>query len=566
MTGGGFGDGAKRERVTAARKATEKVISERLEKIAEERGVDIDRPSGAEHAQSVLGRWLGGRIALSKIEDDFSDEEYADLIQVANEASRLNWGATSSDPSTRAAADALQAAFFQKGGGQSATLAPRGTFDALVPDVGELQRQGLLKDAQHYLKAKYKASTDGNVQTVRRHWFRYCLTSARISPIRPQTGTSLDAALVEEATWIGFAAYLARRVSGATVAGYISLLKRWHKGVVGWDPITSAVVDKLMLKQALAGIRAELPSKKRQRYAHPTRLFKQWWAPLERRSGSGPAVLDLDCPDLSKLSWQTRIEIAVTLRRQIIETGMSLQDLKYLTLSSAMTAGLLRVSEAIPKRGSEQPPPMRGDCAMKFDSSGLLTHVNLWILPLKKGKGVQKLPVKIKCSRGNIRAAFFLWLLDAIDPVKPESAASTPLFRDFSWEGGEILGQDDFRRWYQEQLKAADVTLYKNYNTHSFRISGATALLAAKVPIELIKAMGRWASDVAEVYTRPTEESLLQLSEAMDAVEATGLEDADDEYFDRVAGVTEDDADAWAEAIAADTIVEELPGGTAGVD
>ena len=94
MTGGGFGDGAKRERVTAARKATETVISERLEKIAEERGVDIDRPSGAEHAQSVLGRWLGGRIALSKIEDDFSEEEYAELIQVANEASRLNWGAT----------------------------------------------------------------------------------------------------------------------------------------------------------------------------------------------------------------------------------------------------------------------------------------------------------------------------------------------------------------------------------------------------------------------------------------------------------------------------------------
>lgn len=462
----------------------------------------------------------------------------------------------------RRAADDLQAAFSQKVGANVALPTPRGTFDPVVPDIGELQRQGLLADSRYYLQSKYKRSTDGNVQTVRRHWFRFCFTAARISPIRPQSGTSHDAATVEESIWISFAAFLAKRVTGKTVAGYISLLKRWHKAMAGWDPISSAITDKVMLKQALAGIRAELPSKKRRRFAHPTRLFRQWWAPLERRSGSEPAIMDLDCPDLSKLSWQHRIEIALTLRRRVIATGMSLQDLKYIALSTAMTAGLLRVSEAIPKHGTEQPPPMQSDCAFKFDAEGLLTHVNLWIKPLKKGKGVEKLPVKIKHSRGHIRASFFLWLMTAIDPVKPELASSTPLFRDYGWEGSSVLVQDKFRAWYQQRISEGGCEFAHCYNTHSFRIAGATALLAARVPIEFIKAMGRWASDIAEIYTRPTEESLLELSRAMDVVDATGLEVADDEYLDRLAGVCEDDADAWAEALVAEAPEEDPPVGT----
>ena len=39
------------------------------------------------------------------------------------------------------------------------------------------------------------------------------------------------------------------------------------------------------------------------------------------------------------------------------------------------------------------------------------------------------------------------------------------------------------------------------YGAHSLRIGGATAALAARVPaLVMIKAMGRWGSDVFEIY------------------------------------------------------------------
>ena len=67
--------------------------------------------------------------------------------------------------------------------------------------------------------------------------------------------------------------------------------------------------------------------------------------------------------------------------------------------------------------------------------------------------------------------------------------------------------------------------------------------------------MGRWASDVCEIYTRPTREMLLKLSAAIDETDATPFEDADDAFFDRLAGVAadhEDVTDGIADALCED--------------
>jgi hypothetical protein len=55
------------------------------------------------------------------------------------------------------------------------------------------------------------------------------------------------------------------------------------------------------------------------------------------------------------------------------------------------------------------------------------------------------------------------------------------------------------------------------YGAHSLRIGGATAALAAGVPPALIRLMGRWSSDVYEIYCRMSEQSALGVGSAIAA-------------------------------------------------
>lgn len=64
------------------------------------------------------------------------------------------------------------------------------------------------------------------------------------------------------------------------------------------------------------------------------------------------------------------------------------------------------------------------------------------------------------------------------------------------------------------------------FGAHSLRIGGATAALAAGVPPALIRIMGRWSSDVYEIYCRMSVQSALGVgraiaSAAVDPVEQT---------------------------------------------
>jgi hypothetical protein len=49
------------------------------------------------------------------------------------------------------------------------------------------------------------------------------------------------------------------------------------------------------------------------------------------------------------------------------------------------------------------------------------------------------------------------------------------------------------------------------YGAHSLRIGAATAALASGVPPQLIRLMGRWSSDVYEIYCRMSLQSALQV-------------------------------------------------------
>ena len=68
------------------------------------------------------------------------------------------------------------------------------------------------------------------------------------------------------------------------------------------------------------------------------------------------------------------------------------------------------------------------------------------------------------------------------------------------------------------------------YGTHSLRIGGATALLAAGCPAYVIQAMGRWSSDVYKLYCRSNTIDLLHWQRALGRQSVNPTETVEDCY------------------------------------
>ena len=517
---------------------------------------------GAEAAQSgaapsaLFDRWIRDCWTKVQITEDLPEDEILWLISIARSQSRRNLGGHA-ESSLRQAADTLRQAMSLRVGDTVPQLDTRDVIDPIIPSIGNLQAHGLINESRRFVRARYKKSSDPAVETARRHWFRYTLSRALVSPIRPLPGNSLDALNVEEDLWINYAAFLGRSVQGTTVCQYVSNTKRWHRSVTGWDPISGSNFSMPMLAQALAGVRAELPSKQHNRFAHPSRLNALW-----RRSYQG--VFDEFVPkDLSAMPTDERHALAHEIRCKLRLTGTSVDEFKHQVLSAAMFAALLRISEAIPIPSDEQEPILASDIVFKWSRDGSLRYAQLWVRPLKKKRGTPKVAVPLANSeKGFVKAARMLWLLLAITP----RATDGPLFAD---DAGKVLPQKNFSSWYTEKIKSAGVVHWKHYTSHCLRIGGATACFAANIRKETVDAFGRWDGDCQRIYTRPTEERCLAASEAMDCADTQTFEARDDAFWDRLAGAepSEDDVAALADIMQRDARIDDgIAEGFAGAD
>lgn len=71
------------------------------------------------------------------------------------------------------------------------------------------------------------------------------------------------------------------------------------------------------------------------------------------------------------------------------------------------------------------------------------------------------------------------------------------------------------------------------YGAHSLRIGGATAALAAGVSPQMIRLMGRWSSDVYELYCRMSLQSAVGIGRAISSAMVTGVhEQFHDEHLE----------------------------------
>ena len=147
----------------------------------------------------------------------------------------------------------------------------------------------------------------------------------------------------------------------------------------------------------------------------------------------------------------------------------------------------------------------------------------LMMRPLKKKPGMRKtVPVVLKSGGSLLDPVAELWEMCQRDPLlEGELPHERPLFRNTA--SGAAFRVSDVRRvvkWMMAKLGLDP----SRYGAHSLRIGGATAALAAGVSPAQIRLLGRWSSDVAELYMRMTRQaagnfSTLVGSTAFDDVE-----------------------------------------------
>jgi hypothetical protein len=175
--------------------------------------------------------------------------------------------------------------------------------------------------------------------------------------------------------------------------------------------------------------------------------------------------------------------------------------------------------------------PTRDD--LSFGRAHGRNFARVMLRPLKKrGKGLQpKVPQYIEEHDGSGSDTYNLLRdLVRLDPVADKDKASTPLFRRRRILRGvstaQHLSVKQLRVVIQRYAKKAGRADWKLFGGHSARIGGATDLAEKGTASEvLLRAKGRWASDIGAIYARLTRRALLAASRLMQKAKARDLEE-----------------------------------------
>lgn len=104
-----------------------------------------------------------------------------------------------------------------------------------------------------------------------------------------------------------------------------------------------------------------------------------------------------------------------------------------------------------------------------------------------------------------------LKLLQKFMQYRKHAASSDALYR---FHNGSLLTRAKLQATLQESLQALGLPAHK-FGTHSLRIGSATAAATAGVPMDIIKAMGRWSSECYRRYIRAPHNALRQLTQKL---------------------------------------------------
>ena len=166
---------------------------------------------------------------------------------------------------------------------------------------------------------------------------------------------------------------------------------------------------------------------------------------------------------------------------------------------------------------------------MTFRKRGKRRWAVLMMRPCKNDKVEQgkRVPLLLPAGGKYLDAYEALRRLFVLDPVPAEKMAQTPLFRDVA-TGAAVTTKEV--RAVVKMLMAAVGEDPSLFGAHSLRIGGATAALSRGVPPVVIRAMGRWSSDIYEIYCRANDEAVLRFGVA---IAGADYEDFESEYHNQ---------------------------------
>lgn len=149
-------------------------------------------------------------------------------------------------------------------------------------------------------------------------------------------------------------------------------------------------------------------------------------------------------------------------------------------------------------------------------------HAVVWVLPIKKQSGhYQRVPITVPYQGGPICAYCALESLFRLDPVPEAEKATTPLVRKPS---GYHYTPDDMSKIVKREMVKIGAAEDDPYSAHCCRIGGACDRHDQGCTAEEIRQAGRWASDVEEIYARPSVSRQIQTSLAAYKASGTHIE------------------------------------------
>ena len=434
----------------------------------------------------------------------------------------------------------------------SAALAPMvsqlQSSNPLVPNWSIPARTGAFQRIHELIRSNYAATSRPSVKTAVRHWVRFC-ASLGTTPFRPQVANDWDGKVTEEVIMMLFLEYLlfVVKVQGSTAEGYFSLMKGWHAEIMGYQPAASGVYTTVWISKMLRGARRNFPSRFAEREAHSVALFQnfrkpyahwflihEFFVPHEEITTEGTAMLRIF---LDSIDWFD------FLAEVVLE---------------AMVVCLMRIGEALPTKLI--PKKLTRDDIKFVYKNGKLYEVIIRIYPLKQSvrarKAGHKLPIVIPANAGPyLMTAELLWLLLAVDPTAGDPT-TLPMFRKASKlavtksrhnpRGDGQVTHNWLLKQYRHKLARsglidqARVILFK---LHSPRIIGATTMFASGCTDFHMKAKGRWAGDIAYIYSRFCPDMERECARAMGRTHATPFMESSDANWASIANWTEDDRD-----------------------
>jgi len=117
-----------------------------------------------------------------------------------------------------------------------------------------------------------------------------------------------------------------------------------------------------------------------------------------------------------------------------------------------------------------------------------------------------------------------------VDPLLPgEDPSTVPLFREAGTRNP--LRSDDILSLTRRLMSAVGEDP-SQFGTHSYRIGGATALFAKGANETVIRTMGRWSSDIHQLYVRACFERCCEWTRMAGSADVTDVAQSFDEVDD----------------------------------